>query len=235
MSGIFDASSEPFTLRLRNDILEAEAELRPLVRRIHYDPTAKWPQRTAPLSTRFGNDITISAHEARTLLRAAIPVPMTTKARHQQHAALLAALATFAAELHGLTIRQAGDSAIAAGLDLSEALSEWVRIMRWTNATNAAGLRWTVPPATQTPIMPLLQHRTSPDDPVLFSEAGQKPKKPRRKNRYELPRGNPQKSLLLPIDTRPKTPTNNQAHDQAHNQAPTKSETATAKATTKAA
>ena len=201
--------------------------MRPLIRRLHYDPTAKWPHRSGPLHTRYGHDITISAHEARTLLRAAIPFPMTTKARHRQHAALVAALATFAAELYGLSLPQAGDSAIAAGLDLSAALNEWIRVMRWTAATTAAHVRWPVPAANQTDITTLLRHRSSPDDPLLFSEAAEPKKRKRHKNRYDLPLGNPQKSLLLPIDTRPKaartTPLNDQSapapEHQAHDMA----------------
>ncbi len=222
---MFNAAETPFADQLRIDLLDVEAQLRPLIRRLHYDPAAQWPDRKNPLKTRFGTAITISAHEARTLLRAAMPFPMTTRARHKKHAALVATLATFAGELHGLTLPQAGESAIAAGLDLIQALDNWIGAMRWTAATAAAGVKWPMPKQPENvAVTPLLQHRTSPDDPLLFSEAAKPTKKRRQKNRHDPPLGQPQRSLLLPIDSRPKTqmaavhnqadaPTPNQAHD----------------------
>jgi hypothetical protein len=220
---MFDPTALPFVDQLRIDLLAVEAQLRPLIRRLHYDPAARWPHRTEPLRTRHGHEITISGHEARTLLRGAIPFPMTTRPRHERHAELVAALATFAAELHGLNIPQAGDTAIAAGLDLVHALKAWIARMRWTAATAAAGTQWPAPkqPADLA-VTAVTRHRTAPADPALFSEAAPVKKPSRRKNRHaEPPKGEPQRSMLLPIGRKP-TPiaapiADNQAHDnQAH-------------------
>jgi hypothetical protein len=153
--------------KFRDDLLATEATLRPLVRRVHHDP----PPRGERLTTwqgRMGCGITIGADEARTLLRAAMPVPVASRHKREPHAELVAALASFAAGLLDLNDPTAGPRTMAGACDLIEALRAWVARMRWHEATAAAGVRWGVDPSA--PAFPNAHYpATDPADvPNLF-------------------------------------------------------------------
>jgi hypothetical protein len=170
-------------------------EVRPLVRKLHYDP----PPAGAHLSTpaaRGGRSILISANEARTLLRAAQPFPQSAKPVREQHAAMLAALSTFAAMLlEANDPIGGGEAATAAALGLLETTRAWIAAQRWKQATSGAGVSWQAPkrptePATAAPRDDGVQN------PAMFDD----PPSPRRRGRKRRPADVPvQRSLFLPI------------------------------------
>jgi len=125
-------------------LLDTTAELRQLVRRSHYDPDARWPYPSR-LTTRAGKSggITIGANEARTLLRAAMPVPIGTTRLRQPHARMLAALQLYAGHLLGLNDPLHDPAAaIAAAITLRGELDTWLTTARWQQACRAASVRW---------------------------------------------------------------------------------------------
>jgi hypothetical protein len=195
--------------QLRDQLLATEAELRRLVRKHHHDP----PPIGSTLQTRGargGRGITIGTHEARTLLRAAMPVPMAARHKREAHAAMVAALAGFAAQLLDLNDPYAGPGTIAGALDLADSLHHWARRMRWHQAAAAAGANWPAPRS----VTALLRQSPGRDVPALFDapaaattpaprqpQPAAKPwERPRRKPR---PAATPaQGSLLLPLPGR---------------------------------
>jgi hypothetical protein len=183
--------------QFRDQLLETEAELRRLVRRHHHDkppPGTTFSTRGA----RGGQGITIGAHEARTLLRAAMPVPMAVRHKRDGHADMLAALAGFAAQLLDLNDPYAGPQTVAGALDLADSLRAWAARMRWHQATAEAGAKWPAP----LPIIELTRQQTSHDVPALFDApaAAAAPARPRPKPRRQP--ADPQMSLLLPLPGR---------------------------------
>jgi hypothetical protein len=182
--------------QLRDQLLVTETELRRLVRRHHYDP----PPPGATLSTRGargGRGITIAEHEARTLLRAAMPVPMAAKHKRETHAAMVAALASFAAQLLDLNDPYAGPRTVDGALDLAESLRAWAARMRWHQATAEAGAQWPAPVA----VTQLLRQRTGQDVPALFdTPAAAAPPPSRRKPPRRAAEA--QLALLLPLPGR---------------------------------
>lgn len=222
-------ASISFLDRLAADLLAIDGELRPLMRRLHYDTATRWPNNTGPLTTAaatFGPGITVSGNEARTLLRAAMPFPLSTRHRRGPHASVIAALATFAGELQSLTIQPAGNHAIAAALDLIAAVRQWVEVARWHEATAAASVQWKRSPPLS--ITAVTRQRTSPDDPALFSDEPTPAETDGRKLRTRAARlrraaAQPepvQRTILLPIAGKQAATIEHQAPDQAPDQAP---------------
>ena len=198
-------ASIPFIDRLTADLLALDAELRPLIRRTHYQPGAYGAPPLSTIAGEHGQRITLSTNETRTLLRAALPFPLSTRHRRGPHAAIVAALATFAGELQALTIQTPGEHAIAAALDLMAALREWVAVARWHEATASASVQWKRPP--ELAITAVTRQRTSPDDPALFSDEPAQAETDGRKLRTRAARLKKQaappepvqRSILLPI------------------------------------
>jgi hypothetical protein len=182
--------------QLRDQLLATETELRRLVRRHHYDP----PPLGTTLSTRAargGRGITIGEHEARTLLRAAMPAPMAAKHKREAHADMVAALASFASQLLDLSDPFAGPQTVDGALDLADALKAWAARMRWHQATAAAGASWPAPVS----VTKIMRQSTGQDVPGLFdAPAAVMPAKPRRK--APPPPAAAQGSLLLPLPGR---------------------------------
>lgn len=100
------------------------------------------------LSPLTWDRIDIRAHEARTLIRGAMPVPIALSSLRGQHARMTAALGLFSQHLvamndpHPLT----AEAAIAAAAALLAELREWHRRAEWMRATRAAGVRGWSPP-----------------------------------------------------------------------------------------
>jgi len=132
--------------RLASDLLDLDAELRPLLRRV----TTSNHGRTAgalSVATARGShgyqSVTIAANEARTLLRAAMPIPIGSTRLRQPHARMLAALQLFTAHLLSLNDETtAPDQAAVAGVALAAELRAWLAEARWHQACRAAGVRW---------------------------------------------------------------------------------------------
>lgn len=136
--------------RLADDIATTVAIVRPLLRRLHYDPPPIGTVLRTPASNT-GQAITIGANEARTLLRAAQPVPQASRALRPAHARLLAALSTAADLMLTANDPIGGDAlAITAVLELRDALTAWLASTRWKQATTAAGVAWAAPIITVT-------------------------------------------------------------------------------------
>lgn len=143
--------------RTARDLLKIEAELRPLLRGLRYHrqtETAGQPPATTRAG-QHGDRVVLAAHEARTLLRGAIPYPVTTNTSlRQPHARLLVGLRTFGIRLLALNDPLSDPEApIAAGLALVELLHEWLAVLRWQQACRAARVRWPYPVA----IRPILR------------------------------------------------------------------------------
>lgn len=141
--------------RLAADLVHVESEVRAALlavarRRPH-------PRLHGP----FGQFL-ISQHEARTLLRAAMPAPIAATRQRDPHARMLLALQLFGQHL--LTLNNAPPHrsirtpAVGAAVVLLDELREWVRVAQWREATRRARVAWPVPvpvtgiigPATRT-------------------------------------------------------------------------------------
>jgi hypothetical protein len=182
--------------RLAGDILTTTAELRRLVRRHHYDP----PPAGQRLTTRAGawSGIAVSAHEARTLLRASMPATMALPARRSVHADLVASMATFAGQLLDLNSvdHVAGGRAIAGAIALRASIDAWCPRMRWHEACTAVHLAWPAGVAIRT----VPRQRPATDVPALF-DAPPAATKTLQSRRGKKPSAGHQLSLLLPIAT----------------------------------
>jgi hypothetical protein len=161
-----------WTERTAAELLDLEAELRPLLRRLLLERGAVAPvdpksRRLATRSATAGSaTITLSAREIRTLLRAAMPVPVTlSRAMRTPHARMNAALGVFAARLLALgEAHRMADEAIAAGLALRDELAAWIDAARWVQATRRAKLAgWGRNRAADFPINPIIRLSTGPN------------------------------------------------------------------------
>ncbi len=104
--------------------------------------------------------MTISANEARTLLRAALPLPISATRLREPHARLLAALHLFTGHLLSLNDPvTAPDHAAGAAITLMDELRAWTATARWHQACRAAGVRWPPPAA----IRAITRHQTARD------------------------------------------------------------------------
>ena len=147
--------------RLASDLLDIEAELRPLLRDLsrHHDADTMGPPKGTTEAGRYGRTVTISANQARTLLRAAMPLPIGSTRLRQPHGRMLAALQLFAGHLLSLNDPiTAPDHAAAAGAALLTELRKWIAAARWHQACRSASIRW---PADAGAIMPLTQQQTA--------------------------------------------------------------------------
>ena len=197
--------------QLALDIDRAVAEIRPILRKLRHGAI---PYGVAP-STRAAwscTPITIAAHEARTLIRAAQPVPLNTRPLRQQHATTLAALNTFATRLLETSDPFAGPATIAAALELRETLDAWITGARWRQATNTAGVSWPAPsqPAVERLSTTLLTQQspgaksTSPgakSERIANPAMADEPPAAHRRHPGPATPAPIQRSLLLPITT----------------------------------
>ena len=127
--------------RLTADLLHLETDLRlALVALRRGQPHPR-------LSKLTWDRIDIRAHEARTLIRGAMPVPIALSTLRGQHARMTAALGLFSQHLVAMNDPHptTAEAAIAAAAALLTELHEWHRRAEWTRATRAAGVRWPVP------------------------------------------------------------------------------------------
>jgi hypothetical protein len=190
-------SASAWIEQLADDIGRVAADLRPLVRELHQDETHRLAVKTKRAGG--GRSVAISENEARTLLRAAQPVPQMPAATRNRHATMLAALSTFSTALHELNDPIGGGPAtIAAALAMRDALDSWIKATRWRTATSRAGVSWPVP--AELPIRPLPRLSTGAGteriaNPALIED---QPATVQR-NRPGKSRAAKQLPLLLPI------------------------------------
>ena len=149
---------------LAADLLDVEAELRPLIRALHqhHDSNTTGPVQGTTTHARYGRTISISANEARTLLRAAMPLPISSTRLRQPHARMLAALQLFTGHL--LTLNDplaAPDTAAAAGASLLAELRTWIATARWHQACRAAGIRWPQNQPEPRAVSPITRQQTT--------------------------------------------------------------------------
>ena len=150
--------------RTAADLLDLEAELRPLLRRLAYNAADRRSGEHAvetAAAPRAHRSVTISATQARTLLRAAMPVPVAATHLRQPHARMLAAMQLFSAHLLSLNDpATAPAAAAAAGAALLAELRTWLEEARWHQACRAAGVRWPRQQACGTSISAVLRQQT---------------------------------------------------------------------------
>lgn len=150
--------------QLAADLLDLDAELRPLLRAMAYDAAAQAPGRARVSTAAAAADwrtVTVTAHEARALLRAAMPAPIAATRRRTPHARMVAALQLFAAHLLALSDAARDPAhAIAAATSLQDELRRWLDAARWSQACRAAGVRWSQPTGDRVAITALTQHQT---------------------------------------------------------------------------
>lgn len=162
-----------WTNALASALLDAEADIRAALRPT--EPVTGWPYAgrpphatphsvKTPAAGRATPTITMAQHEARTLLRAAMPQPIGGSPLRGAHARMLAAVSIYSAHL--LTLNDpltAADprDAIAAGLALLQDLRAWLDATRWHQACHRSGTRWPRKDPAQSAVRPLLRHQTS--------------------------------------------------------------------------
>jgi hypothetical protein len=158
------------------NLLETDTELRALLRQISRAKRSELQQLQTARAAKSPQTVTLSAHEARTLLRAALPAPgpvFRGRAR-ERHAAMLSVMSLFQSHMIALASGQ-GDAvyraerrSVATALDLIDALKAWTAEMQWRAATTKSRLRWPRNDAEGQHIITVTRQQASPDE----NEAG---------------------------------------------------------------
>lgn len=153
---------------LASALLDAEAAIRTALRPT--EPLTGWPfpgrpphatphSVKTPAAGSGSPTITMAQHEARTLLRAAMPQPIGASPLRNAHARMLAATSIWSAHLLTLNNQPTADdpgAAIAAGLALAAELAAWLDATRWHQACRRSRIRWT----RRSAIIAILRHQT---------------------------------------------------------------------------
>ena len=165
-------------------LLDAESALRAALRPT--EPDAGWPLPGRPphrtptsTATPAGSggkpSVTIGQHEARTLLRAALPQPVSASPLRGQHARMLAAVSIFSAHLLSLNdpfVAEDPAHALASAAQLLDELRAWMEAARWHQACRRSGVRWRHTPVTRVSIMPIPQQQTPAEHEQEVNRAG---------------------------------------------------------------
>jgi hypothetical protein len=156
--------------RLAEQIDTVTTTVRKALRRLKYDPP-RLDRHITTAASRYRPSITLSEHEARTLLRATMPFPLSLQHKRHRHAELIAACIAFGHHLVELNDQYAGEHAITGALELRAALDAWTSRMRWHQATAAAGVSWQHHEAARNPISNDAQRSTMRDAAAAAIEA----------------------------------------------------------------
>jgi hypothetical protein len=168
---IFDTCQTSFAETVAERLFEAERRLREATQR---------HERT-PHGQRGGEQVRISPADARAILRALLPACLALGRTRKPTLRLHAQLASFHAASIDVRDPTHLPGAIAAALDLADALGQWIDEARWKQATATAGKAWRRPVTTErgeAPIIAVLRQSTDakPEQRVNVSA----PKCPRK-------------------------------------------------------
>ena len=124
--------------RIAADLLHLEQDLRATLRSLARGGS---PDRAAGW-----NRLTITPAEARTLLRGAMPAPITATRQRTPHARLVAAMSILSGHLLALNDpTHQPEAAISAAVQLTDELRRWVYVAHWSAACRRAGIRLRLP------------------------------------------------------------------------------------------
>lgn len=193
-------TNAPFAETQLERLLVLEQDLRSATQEIERTPHVAL---TVPAGGQMPHRaIALRPDQARTLLRAILPACLALGRTRTATLRMHSALAGFHAALVGTTDASLEDGAIAAALDLTDALAEWLDEARWKQATRRANTPWRRPEPARDAVAerPLLR-QSSAAEPERRENAGQIAAgvpaiKKRRRNST---RPDNQVTLLLPI------------------------------------
>ena len=132
--------------QITDEVIELATALRLAVQEIERTPLAERSQGKMVSVRKYRGDLTLSRHDARTLLRAIAPAALVLGPTRLPFAHLQHAMSQFVAALIAAGIdRMNADQAISAGIELHQTLGGWLDAMRWKQATTRAHVAWAKP------------------------------------------------------------------------------------------
>ena len=189
-----DASQTSFAETVAERLFDAERRLRAAVQQ---------HERTQP-PARYTSRVELSPEDGRTILRAILPATLALGRTRRATLRLHGAVGSLYAALVDVRDPSLLDPAIAAAVELADALANWIEEARWRQATRKAGAAWARPDQAAVSISAVrrqstaasAEHRanaalTAAPAPIA---AGPAPK--RRAGRNQVPG---QGTILLPI------------------------------------
>ena len=132
------------------NLLQADTELRALLRQMSRADAVGSQHLQTRNAARSHRTITLSSHEARTLLRACLPAPgpiFRGRAR-ERHAAMISMMSLMQSHMvalasgHSDAVYHAERRCVATALDLIDTIRAWADEMQWRAATSKARMRW---------------------------------------------------------------------------------------------
>jgi hypothetical protein len=184
-----DASQTSFAETVAERLFDAERRLRAAVQQ---------HERTQP-PARYTSRVELSPEDGRTILRAILPATLALGRTRRATLRLHGAVGSLYAALVDVRDPSLLDPAIAAAVELADALANWIEEARWRQATRKAGVAWarlSITSLSRQSIAPRAEHQpnetlTAAPAPIA---AGPAPK--RRAGRNQVPG---QGTILLPI------------------------------------
>ena len=148
------------------DLLETETDIRRALRTLSHSlrEHGHAHQVSTPRGKNATRTLTISEKEARTLIRAAMPLPISSTRLRQPHARLATALALFSGHLLATHERPDLHDVTAAAITLRAELD------RWLTACTAAHVRWPQSAAEPIAVSAILRQQTGADHEQAANE-----------------------------------------------------------------
>lgn len=128
--------SQAWLDRVAAELLDVEHDVRLALRSQSRGGAAEQHTRAARAGWRR---LVLSAHEARALLRGAMPAAVSRSGLREPHARMTVALQAFGDHLVTLNEPERPlDGALSAAAALSDELARWQRVARWLQASRVA-------------------------------------------------------------------------------------------------